>query len=52
MSFDHTGSPQFDYTGALKTAAKKMTNVQKAQLAFELLIDTGYGSFHSGIKLL
>ena len=54
--FDGTGRRGVgseDNLGALKTAVGKMSNEEKARLAFELLIDTGYDSHRAGIgKLL
>lgn len=43
------GSSYFDYQGAVKKWAEKLGKVEKARLAFELIIDTGYDSLREGI---
>jgi ParB family chromosome partitioning protein len=46
------GATSYDYVGAVKAYAKTLDSTGKAQLAFEMLIDTGYDSLRPGIGKL
>lgn len=46
------GADFIDYQGAVKRWAEKLGKVEKARLAFELLIDTGYDTLREGIGKL
>ncbi len=46
------GSSYYDYRSAVESIAQKMNATEKARLAFEFLIDTGYESHHKGIGKL
>lgn len=46
------GSTSYNYDGAVKAYAKTLDKTEKARLAFEMLIDTGYDTLRAGIGKL